>query len=436
MLVGSTTFLFGGGSPASLLIPFAICAGLVAIYRPWKDPSTTPGLDACLVAVAIAMTLQLVPMPARLIDTLSPSARAAWQQLHLTDIRGALPISVDLWSTAWAIWVYAMTLAVFLVARLVFAYGGVRIASRGIALVGLFLSAECLIQRATGMRMMYGRWKPAFDVAPPFGPFVNRNHFATWAILAIPICVGYLLAHGTAHGAHRESERWQRTVVRFMDGRSIWLVVSICLMLIALALCLSRAGWAGLAVGLIVGFGLMRRERLSFGWALAATCAVAAAGAVLAAPLDLVQRMTSVGTAATGRLDIWRATLPVVGDFWVTGTGAGTFETVMLVYQRVPSLFRINAAHNHYLQIAAEGGLLVGIPAGLSLVLFARRAWDALRDDNSTMYLLRLGAFSGLVAAATQSIWETGLTTPANAFLAALSAAIVLHQPVPSGLAR
>jgi hypothetical protein len=100
----------------------------------------------------------------------------------------------------------------------------------------------------------------------------------------------------------------------------------------------------------------------------------------------------------------------------------------MLVYQRTPSLFRINSAHNHYLQVAAEGGLLIGIPVVVALALFVRASRDALLRDDSGMYFLRAGALSGLFGVAVQSIWEVGLTTPANAVLAALAAAIAVHR--------
>ena len=45
------------------------------------------------------------------------------------------------------------------------------------------------------------------------------------------------------------------------------------------------------------------------------------------------------------------------------------------------------------------------------------------------MYFIRAGALSGLVGVALQSVWETGLTIPANAALAAVLAAILLHRP-------
>jgi membrane associated rhomboid family serine protease len=92
-----------------------------------------------------------------------------------------------------------------------------------------------------------------------------------------------------------------------------------------------------------------------------------------------------------------------------------------------------NQAHNHYLQLAAEGGLLVGLPVTLAIFAFARAARRSLREDRSGMYWVRAGAVSGLCGVAVQSLWETGLTAPANAALAAVLAAIAIHAPLRSG---
>jgi hypothetical protein len=48
------------------------------------------------------------------------------------------------------------------------------------------------------------------------------------------------------------------------------------------------------------------------------------------------------------------------------------------------------------------------------------------------MFWVRGGALCGLAAVAAQSVWETGLTVPANAVLAGISAAIALHHHKPS----
>jgi hypothetical protein len=48
--------------------------------------------------------------------------------------------------------------------------------------------------------------------------------------------------------------------------------------------------------------------------------------------------------------------------------------------------------------------------------------------DASGTYWIRAGAATGLLAVALQSFWETGLVMPANAALAAVLAAIAVHE--------
>ena len=101
----------------------------------------------------------------------------------------------------------------------------------------------------------------------------------------------------------------------------------------------------------------------------------------------------------------------------------------MAIYQRSSAGLIFNQAHNHYVQVAAEGGLILGIPVLAALVLLVRAGVSALGRDRSGMFWLRAGAASGLVGVAVQSLLETGLLTPANGVLAAIAAAILLHVP-------
>jgi O-antigen ligase len=140
-------------------------------------------------------------------------------------------------------------------------------------------------------------------------------------------------------------------------------------------------------------------------------------------------RLSTAGVSAANRLLIWRDTVPILRDFWLTGTGAGTYLTSMLLYQRSSPGWLYNQAHNHYLQVMSEGGFLVGVPVFAALALYLRDAWRHLHADRSGMFWIRAGAFSGLAAVAVQSFFETGLTMPANAALAAIAAAIVVHEP-------
>lgn len=417
-------------------MPTAICALLLIAYRPWPV-GETPGRWSGELWLALALclcALQFVPLPRPLVDAISPHARAVWQRLVLT-VPSALPLSVDLDAGAWAWLVAACTLAIFSSARHIFGQGGVRTVTRAIAMIGLAVSAIALAQEATAHGLMYWRWRPLDEGAEPFGPFVNRNHFGTWVVLAAPLVFGYLAAHATAHHQSGGHVSWQSRLRATADGRAVWLTAATVFMVVALAASLSRSAMFGFATagGIAVWFrrtgarvGAGRPER----WVAAGLLVAGAAVLARVDPLTLASRLAAAPVSAAGRFAIWRDTVPVIRDFWLTGTGAGTYETVMLLYQRSMPEVRFNQAHNHYLQLAAEGGLLLAVPLLMALRGFLHDAGELIANDSSGMYFVRAGAFCGLAGVAAQSIWETGLTTPANAFLAAVLAAIVVHTPI------
>jgi O-antigen ligase len=416
--------------------PAVLCLALAAVYRPWSsDGAPMPPPRVWLALYLAGVAAQLVPLPAAVLDVLSPAARPTAARLLLV-MPPRLPLSIDRHATLVTLAVNAGLVIVFLAAVRIFSTGGVRLFARGVAMMGLLLALIALAQDATARGLMYWRWKPLEEGTPPFGPFVNRNHFATWVVLALPLTIGYLAAHAGAHRARPAppSMPLRRRIVLFFDGRAILLAAAACMMGVALVKTLSRSGLFGMAAASAVALLLRLRHDGSGGgrarWWLAAAAAGSIALILAALPLDaILARLAASHVSAADRVLIWRDTLPIVRDFWLTGTGAGTYETSMLVFQRASPGVRFNQAHNHYLQIAAEGGLLLSVPLLAALARYARQAWTRVAADPSGMYWIRAGAFSGLAGAAAQSVWETGLATPANAALASVLAAIVIHEP-------
>jgi len=207
---------------------------------------------------------------------------------------------------------------------------------------------------------------------------------------------------------------------------------SAALMLAALLISLSRSGVVGLAAGAIVGGAVavprLRGAERRWLWVLPVGAVVVAV--FYTDPGALVDRFARARTlGAGGRVEIWRQTLPIIRDFAATGTGIGTYERAMLVYQEGNRQFTFNQAHNQYLQLAAEGGLLVGVPALVAAVAFVALATRRIRRDRSAAFWIRVGAVGALTGVATQGIWETGLRMPANAVLCGLIAAIAVHEP-------
>jgi O-antigen ligase len=121
-------------------------------------------------------------------------------------------------------------------------------------------------------------------------------------------------------------------------------------------------------------------------------------------------------------------------DFWRTGVGVGAFKRGMLVYQQGPRFVFFNHAHDEYLQILAEGGVPLAAVAAVALVAGWREILSRLRADTTSMFWIRAGAASGIVAIGVQSIWHVGLRMPAAGVLFAIVAALALHESMPHEL--
>lgn len=402
----------------------------------------TRRVDLWSIVAIGAMLAQAVPLPRAVIHMIDPAAETVERGLVLIERGGVRPISIDAAGTVGAALLCAAAWLFFATARTIFQRRGVRTVTRAIAAIGLVLSGVAIAQSATAHGLMYWRWRPTDEGPEPFGPFVNRNHFATWAVMAIPLITGYLIAHARSHAAPPAPTPWRTRIAAALDERTWLLIGSATMLAVALAASLSRSGFLGLAGALAFGAFLSRpasgispgRQRRAI-----AQIAVLAALAIVAiatqvGPAALATRFGASRAGVADRVAIWHDTLPIVRDFWLTGTGAGTYLTSMAVYQRSNPGVIYNQAHNQYLQIAAEGGLLVALPIFLMLSAFTRAALASLSADRSGMYWIRAGAAAGLAGVAMQSVWETGLTTPANAALAAVLAAILLHSPVRPGV--
>src|SRR5690606_24865693 len=123
----------------------------------------------------------------------------------------------------------------------------------------------------------------------------------------------------------------------------------------------------------------------------------------------------------------------IVRDFPLTGTGLGGYKHAMLVYQTGDREAIYAQAHNDYLQVLAEGGAMVAIPAaGVVLIVVAgiRRRLRGVDDDVMTFWMRR-GAVAGLVGVAAQSVVEFSLQMPGNAAMCVVLVALALHRPRP-----
>ena len=432
-VAGWSLFAFAGAYRWTVA-PLVVGALVTAlIHRPRLLIPPYRRLDGWLLAAIVGGLLQLVPCPRLLRDVLSPTAATVHSQLELDAAPATAfrALSLDPLATAWSLATAAACLIVFWTARRLFERSSPRRVVSGIAWCGLTLAVIVFIQRAISPHQIYGFWTPIVRTPhpTPLGPFVNRNDLAAWLLMAIPLVLGYAAARVVSRG---EGRRVSAQLASLVDTRMVALTGALVLMSAALVATLSRSGLIGLGLGLLT-MGVVGRRRLGVGGSGVFVAAIAVLF-VLALPYAnasaLAGRLTDTLPADVGgRLSIWRETWAMAQDFLAVGIGVGAFERGMLVYQQGSRLMFINHAHNEYLQVLTEGGLLIAFAVLAAIIVGASLVVQHLRTDSARTFWIRAGALGALVGVGAQSMWDTALRMPANGVLFAIIAAVALHAP-------
>jgi serine/threonine protein phosphatase 1 len=208
-----------------------------------------------------------------------------------------------------------------------------------------------------------GSGQPSLVAAPDYagfltGTFVNRNTAATYlAIALVASAARFLETVGAAPPAAPRQRHGRRE--RSFGGLY---VIAAAVLATALFSTGSRAGLIaalmGLGVTLVVGSrGLLRSGGRA--WVVIVGAGIAVAAVALLAAGSVLDRIGEEAVADDTRFAVYSETLGMIEDRPLLGHGAGTFATLFPLYHGpgVPSERVWLAAHNTYLQAAAELGL-------------------------------------------------------------------------------
>jgi len=299
-----------------------------------------------------------------------------------------------------------------------------RTLSTFLIIFGLGLAVFALIQHFTWEGKMYWMRPVASAGAGTGGPFVNRNHFAGYMEMLIPIP----LASAFSRAARLE----ERLFCAFCAA----------IMSVALVASLSRGGMVSLAAGLVflvVMIGLFRRSasRREAEASSKATAAVLillmlaaiAIGIVwIGADLDVVKRVAGeplTTSLATDRRGIWRDSLTMFQANPILGIGLGAFETVYPIYGHGDGSFVIQFVHNDYLQVLCDAGAVGGAIALWFIVIIARAITKVSSINDPRLRALGVGSAAGIFALLVHSLFDFNLQIPSNALLFLVLAAVL-----------
>jgi O-antigen ligase len=262
------------------------------------------------------------------------------------------------------------------------------------------------------------------------GTYINRNHFAGFMEMMLPLGLGYTLAMGNWHKKISLKALISSDRPTFQFFLSIGLVV----MTLALLLSKSRAGIFGGVLGFLTFALLMRSSSgelpRSF-WVMIAVIVGMVSFYSLKIGIDPVLERFLRISQDTSRLDIWSDSMAMIKDH-PFGIGLESFKQVFPVYNVSNfSDSQFIYLHNDYLQLLAEAGWIgfLALVAGffIFLVQSVFKIQKMHLQSDPMKYFLAIGAMSGLVSMAFHSFFDFNLHMPANCIYFVMLMGMVYH---------
>lgn len=310
-----------------------------------------------------------------------------------------------------------LALFVFFAASLVVLDRAARIKKLAIVVTvfGFIYSFFAILQSVLSPQKIYG----LYESTAPFGSFVNRHNFAAYMEMTMAIPLGLMFVGAVSRDK------------RLLYGTAIGL------MGVALLLSGSRGGLVAF-VGEVIFLALLTagsrsRSKVGVKLALAAALLVAMIGGAIfvggETSLTRVAETTATQDVTTGRSQIWQVTMKVISTNMPLGAGFGAFGVAYTQHDPMSGMERVEQAHNDYLQVLADAGL-VGLAIGAfflwCLFMLGR---EAFRIENKYRRGVALGALAGIFAILVHSIFDFVLhTTAVSVLFLALIAVLVASR--------
>jgi O-antigen ligase len=391
-------------------------------YSFFGYPVRNTGIEFIMLAFLVLLCVQMTPLPSFVVGLFSPAAL----NLYAGAARGTqtvsafMPLSLDAFTTLErtteivAYFLIFLTVVNNIRTRTLF-----WIILYTIFIASVFQGIYGLYEFLSGSHHIFG-YQKRLGLDSASGTFINRNHFAAYLELSIPLMVALVVGRVQQLRAIRGNILVRIAHALETEGSQILILLfMIVLVAVSLIFSLSRSGISfGLASLLTFLFLYWRaRHELSRKSYLILGIGGTIAMAVWIGLNPVLQRFLhlSENWAEGARLQVWTDTFNIFLHFPLTGTGVGTFPQIFPMYRSFVynSVFR--EAHNDYVQLLAESGIVfvfLIILLGDSLV---SRLRQVLGRSLRRLEVIQLGAFCSLISLALHSVTDFSLQIPAIA---------------------
>jgi len=373
-----------------------------------------------LAVFFIISVFQLIPLPQGLLKILSPHTAGIYEGVRKLGLAASgtsnshpLSFSVSLSLVDLTRYI-CFGLYGYLGLRYIATKRRVKIVILLMIFAAIFQTFYGLTEFISGSKRIFG-WKNIHEAGGAFGTFINRNHFSGFLEMILPLSLGLLLARIGEPGFFRK----YRLKTVFFGALAV-------VMAIGIFYSRSRGGILSLAGSLffmLAVFGVQNKRREAGSSKpkmqaiiVGAIALVTVLTVILIGIKPLLERFSKEQLVKTGRADYAVNTLKLIKDYFVFGTGLGTYSySYKMVERDYGDGAVLNHAHDDYLEVLAESGII----GGGSLIVLALGAFGYLlvkwmKHDSPFSEGVGLGCLAGIFAILIHSLSDFNLRIPAN----------------------
>jgi O-antigen ligase len=402
LFVGITTFLW-----------------LVDAWRTGNFIFSTSWLQIPLAGLVLIGLIQLLPL------------RSANISSELLGVPAANTLSLAPSLTRFAV-VQLVTYLAYFAAALAFINNQKRLWKTVLTVIifGALISFFGILQKLANLEGIYGARQTPDAIT--FASYVNQSHFAALMEMTLALTLGLLFSKGAG------------------KDKQIFLITASVIMGIAILFTGARGGLLSLLaiLGFIIAANLLSRHRESaeenlddgektsgfrrnlalIGGGLAIVFGLFGAVVMLGGDESLLRGIgltINPQDISNGRSHFWQVALKIISDYPILGTGLDSFGVAFTRYDTWNGSLRIEQAHNDYLQILADGGILGLLCVAVFIALLFKQSLRVItKSSDNFRRNTAVGALAGCFGIMIHSFFDFPLRTPANGYFFLLLAAL------------
>jgi O-antigen ligase/tetratricopeptide (TPR) repeat protein len=418
---------FGTVEPWSLTImeTFSIFSLFLLLIRNLKYKDTflyeIPGIIPLTLFLAYIL-IQLIPLPSGIIKVISPETYNLYKEtILINEPLTWVSLSINKKATLMEFFRITAYVAFYILTMQLLTKKD--ILKKTIAVIIAFaslLSFLGILQHILSNNKIFW-FRELTQGGTPFGPYVNRNHYAGLMEMLFPLVLSLFLFY-KPHVTYN-SFREKITEIFNRKRTNIYILLGFAAILIgtSIFLSLSRSGIVSLCLSMII-FGVMfiakgtNRKRgiiiiiifilivLSVGWF--------GWGPIF----ERFERVKNAqGDISELRIEIWKDSRNIIRDFPVIGTGFGSFINIYPKYRTISGDGIADHAHNDYIELFSDGGAIAFLISVCFLLTLLYKSYRAFlkRHEIYSIYLF-IGSIAGMLSILIHSITDFNLHIGAN----------------------